>query len=347
MALAKYSPKAATKIVKQKTGFDVEEIISSNDMTKLIADKIDKYKKSKNSVSKFKKELENISSEEFKTNKKPMVIFVDELDRCRPDYAITLLERIKHLFNVDNIIFILGIDKEALSNSIKVIYGEQTDINGYLTRFIDLEYKLNDISKIDYVNFLLEKYNFKEIFADRAKYSFRNQEENSYSEFTCIIQEFIINFDLTLRDTEKVMITLNLILKVRFNKPISPYLCIFLLIVKKLHNELYHSIKVGSISYTEVMRYFQQNELLKTWFNDYSKRGYILKAFIILLLNDISELEATRDRISSTVDNYNNPDRLCVDCYNRIKKDSNFWNNNLRDTFTEIDLYENLATLNQ
>ncbi|NDI77146.1 MULTISPECIES: P-loop NTPase fold protein [Psychrilyobacter] len=37
---------------------------------------------------------------------KPKVILVDELDRCRLDFAITVLETIKHMFDINNIIFI-------------------------------------------------------------------------------------------------------------------------------------------------------------------------------------------------------------------------------------------------
>jgi predicted KAP-like P-loop ATPase len=31
---------------------------------------------------------------------KPLIIFIDELDRCRPLYAIECLERIKHIFGI-------------------------------------------------------------------------------------------------------------------------------------------------------------------------------------------------------------------------------------------------------
>src|SRR5690242_5599096 len=54
----------------------------------------------------------------------PVVFFVDELDRCRPDYAVALLERIKHLFNVEGVVFVLSIDRQQLVNSVKAIYGE-------------------------------------------------------------------------------------------------------------------------------------------------------------------------------------------------------------------------------
>ena len=71
---------------------------------------------------------------------KQLVIFVDELDRCRPDYAVQMLERIKHFFEVENIIFVLSIDKDVICKSIKAIYGSlEIDTEAYLRRLIDLE----------------------------------------------------------------------------------------------------------------------------------------------------------------------------------------------------------------
>ncbi|ULR90900.1 KAP family P-loop NTPase fold protein [Comamonas sp. B21-038] len=75
--------------------------------------------------------------------KPPIYIFIDELDRCRPTYAIKLLESIKHIFNAKGICFILATNINQLSQSIKAVYGGSFDGRAYLKRFIDYEYKLN------------------------------------------------------------------------------------------------------------------------------------------------------------------------------------------------------------
>ena len=62
-------------------------------------------------LGKFKKSLKNIT-EEFSQKEKQLFIFVDELDRCKPLFSIELLERIKHLFDVTNIKFIIASDNE-------------------------------------------------------------------------------------------------------------------------------------------------------------------------------------------------------------------------------------------
>lgn len=72
----------------------------------------------------------------------PMFVFIDELDRCRPPYAIALLERIKHLFDIEDIVFVIATDTKQLSHSIAGFYGANFDGHGYLNRFFTRTYTL-------------------------------------------------------------------------------------------------------------------------------------------------------------------------------------------------------------
>ena len=74
-----------------------------------------------------------------------LVIFIDELDRCRPTFAVELLERIKHYFNNDRITFVFSINKEQLVHTIKRFYGEQFDACRYLERFFDYPVTLSEV----------------------------------------------------------------------------------------------------------------------------------------------------------------------------------------------------------
>ena len=65
------------------------------------------------------------------------VIMIDELDRCRPTFAVQTLEIVKHLFNVEGIIYIFSLDIKELSHSVKVVYGNDFDAIGYLGRFFN------------------------------------------------------------------------------------------------------------------------------------------------------------------------------------------------------------------
>ncbi len=66
-----------------------------------------------------------------------LVIFIDELDRCRPDFAVKILERVKHYFDCENVIFVFSINSRELVHTLKVFYGNNFDACRYLERFID------------------------------------------------------------------------------------------------------------------------------------------------------------------------------------------------------------------
>ena len=86
---------------------------------------------------------------------KPLVLVIDELDRCRPSYAVALLEAAKHLFMVDHIVFVLAIDRAQLTHSVKVLYGDTFDAEGYLQRFFDVDYRLPSPKRDDLITAML------------------------------------------------------------------------------------------------------------------------------------------------------------------------------------------------
>lgn len=73
---------------------------------------------------------------------KPIVIFIDELDRCRPNFATDMLEVIKHVFDIDNVSFVLITNIQQLKASINHCYGEAIDAQRYLDKFIKFSTKL-------------------------------------------------------------------------------------------------------------------------------------------------------------------------------------------------------------
>lgn len=90
---------------------------------------------------------------------KNIIIFVDDLDRCNPKYAIETLETIKHFFGIKNIIFVLAVDKKQVENIVKTIYGiapETSDIEGYLKKFIDVEFNLPAPDYKEFINFHMQ-----------------------------------------------------------------------------------------------------------------------------------------------------------------------------------------------
>jgi len=79
-----------------------------------------------------------------------LVLFIDELDRCRPEYAVKLLERIKHYFDNDRITFVFSTNMKELQHTIRRYYGNNFSAGKYLDRFFDLRIML---PKADYQKF--------------------------------------------------------------------------------------------------------------------------------------------------------------------------------------------------
>ncbi|MBA4688122.1 MAG: hypothetical protein H2184_13270 [Candidatus Galacturonibacter soehngenii] len=80
-----------------------------------------------------------------------LIIVIDELDRCNPNYAVSLLERLKHFFDDDRIIFLLSINKSQLIHTISNCYGTNFDSTGYLNKFFDFNLKMNKVDSSKYV----------------------------------------------------------------------------------------------------------------------------------------------------------------------------------------------------
>lgn len=90
----------------------------------------------------FRSAIEQLTTAADGEESRPLVIVVDELDRCRPDYALEVLEVIKHFFAVPHVHFILGANLLALENSVRARYGPDIDASRYLMKFISFNIRL-------------------------------------------------------------------------------------------------------------------------------------------------------------------------------------------------------------
>lgn len=133
--------------VGEKIGSDMEEqtIKVTDAIIDAFAEKrIKDFEEAKVSLDRFRESLARLLLElEEQTGKKlPFYVLIDELDRCRPTYAIAMLERIKHLFDVDNVVFLVSTDTQQLAHSINGVYGQGFDSRRYLQRFFSRSYVL-------------------------------------------------------------------------------------------------------------------------------------------------------------------------------------------------------------
>ncbi len=80
--------------------------------------------------------LKQTLREVFNDGKAPAIVLVDELDRCRPDYAISYLETIKHVFDIPGLIFVLAVDYDHLANSARALFGPKLKFEEYYRKFV-------------------------------------------------------------------------------------------------------------------------------------------------------------------------------------------------------------------
>ncbi|WPX88519.1 hypothetical protein PsasTeo6_21976 [Pseudomonas asiatica] len=144
---AKIALRAATLGVLKETDIEalegVKDSISeslSDFAGSIIEEKLKSFNKDRLAIESFKAYLsalpEGLAKEEAP---RPLVVVIDELDRCRPSFAVEVLEKIKHLFSVENVIFVLVINKLQMEESIRSTYGSNIDAHTYLQKFISLE----------------------------------------------------------------------------------------------------------------------------------------------------------------------------------------------------------------
>ncbi|MGK4057628.1 P-loop NTPase fold protein [Limosilactobacillus reuteri] len=144
----------------------------------------------KQDIEKIKEQFNHVLSKLAPENGQ-LIIFIDELDRCKPTYAVQLLERIKHYFSNPKISFIFSVDISQLQNTIKRYYGPQFDGIQYLDRFFDLVITLPEADIEKYFDNTQGILKVDEIFG--TGYNVKNNWYHSYC------KELIKHFNFSIR----------------------------------------------------------------------------------------------------------------------------------------------------
>ena len=104
-----------------------------------VGEKLESHKEDTKVIQSFKQLLSKIPMCLNSKGDNPLVIIIDELDRCKPTYALDLIEKVKHLFSVENVVFVLVMNRDQLKESVKSVYGQNIDAHTYLQKFINIE----------------------------------------------------------------------------------------------------------------------------------------------------------------------------------------------------------------
>jgi len=145
-------PTLATGLAKQYLGVDLNDdgkadSDAAEGLGRMFEKALEAHDQTLKGVEQYRSEIArclNEATTEDGTSgwRTPMYVFIDELDRCRPTYAIELLETVKHLFEIKGIVFVIATNTDQLQHSIKAVYGEGFDANRYLYRFFNRSFTL-------------------------------------------------------------------------------------------------------------------------------------------------------------------------------------------------------------
>ena len=140
---------AIKSISQEALNVDIIEEFKNHFSSKSLYDDFNQYQKAL-------KELKEALTQWARTSDKPIIIIIDELDRCSPDYAVRTLEVLKHFFDVSGFVFVLAIDENHLKNSVKCLFGTE-NFEGYKRKFINNTFLLPHPDKKAFAEFLYDR----------------------------------------------------------------------------------------------------------------------------------------------------------------------------------------------
>lgn len=236
----------------------------------------------KDEIKRFKEGLENVAKEVGN-----IVIIIDELDRCKPDFALNMLEHIKHLFHVKNVHFILGYNGPALEEIIKTRYGAKINAQRYLDKFITVKMNHMPIENPhahSTVTYFQQKFNEMEI--EKRNFSIKYYAR-------AIGMALIERHRPSLRDINLLLTDLALmpVLDTRFsNYEFKRIFRIILKIMRWIDRDLYNRIKQDKHYRDDLIEANKIRDSIAQWLNDYS-----------LNFSSASDSEIVNERIKEAV----------------------------------------------
>ena len=274
----------ALSFLHKVSGLNIDEILEQ------FADKtLDEYSQQREKKTELKTTLQELSGKVKADTGHPLVFIIDELDRCRPTFAIELLERVKHIFDIPDMVFVFGINRDELCSSICSVYGE-IDADTYLRRFFDMEFLLPDVNSEVFCRHLIRQYQLEQFvtkLSERTGHAVYYPHFERFSEF---FPALCGSFGLSFRDIDYcvrmiVFIGKNATPNYSMSQPLLPLLIILRLKNKTLYQEYLRGDRMGS----EVMNYI--DKLVPPENRDRESENIFDDLEINLYLTDMTKLE--------------------------------------------------------
>ena len=216
---------------------------------------LDDYRDQQATQRAVKERLAELGSRVRGDKDQPLILVIDELDRCRPTFAIELLERVKHIFDVPNIVFVFGINRDELVKSLESVYGD-IDAGTYLRRFFDMEFVLPAPDAAQFSRHLLKRYELDVFFFNLSK---GQNDDFHFREFRGIgdALPFVVGtMGLSLRDMDYCARLISVAARdLQPRQSLPPELFTVLIALKITNQELYRRFVDGTARGADVINY--------------------------------------------------------------------------------------------
>jgi len=257
--LANQVGRIAIQLIKQNliavpsklTGLDL-----SVDSSKLDGrDLLQEYSNQRKTKDRLKDILTQLSAAVAEETGHPLVFVIDELDRCRPTFAIELLERVKHIFDVPNIVFVFGINRDEMCKSLQSVYGD-IDAEVYLRRFFNMGFRLPKADTKGFCTNIMSRFGLHEFFQTQSSDPFAATNKTDYQNLSQALPVVCSVLELSLRDIAySISLVVLAIRHLGTNQDIHPWPLSVLIPLKIYDPTLYRQFIQGDRRANHIMDY--------------------------------------------------------------------------------------------
>ena len=265
-----------TGILRATTGISIDlHQLAQSDKSLL-----DIYQEQRATKDELRKELAVLAEKVASQTSHPLVFIVDELDRCRPTFAIELLERVKHVFDVPNIVFVFGLNRDELCEALTSVYGD-IDADVYLRRFFDFEFNLPEGGAQRFGEHLIDKFQLGQAFQTLSKASENQNHIYDYENFREVCPKLWNALGLSLRDIDYAVRLIALLTRnLEVGNFAHPYLAALLIGFKFKRRQFYDSMVSGSFLTRQIVLFLSNESVLDPADTDLNRHFDRIEGFL-------------------------------------------------------------------
>lgn len=221
----------------------------TEEIEKLALEQLDAFGRQRLARRSFKEELTKLRSMlTGGDGAKKIFVLVDELDRCRPPYALEFLEAAKHLFDVEGYVFVFFNDHDQLLESASQLYGMKRSGEAYLTKFFMWDFWLPEPDRKKYAEF-----RFRNVLRKSAP----DTPEQPLETFLRILAQFCSRKQLTLRMIGRAAFHTEMALAAHGSRPVSLNVPVAAAIVARQHDRsIFDNLTGQKMTFEEIRAYF-------------------------------------------------------------------------------------------